>query len=240
MAGQATKAIILAGGRGTRLHPFSFTIPKPLMPIGQEPILLHLIKRLRRSGINDILLALGYQSELIQAYFGTGERFQVRIRYFQEQRPLGTAGPLKLMQDCFEPGEYFFLINGDVYCEMDFAEMGSFAVEGGYELVVGFVERIERSPYGVLDIRDHAVQQIIEKPERRSHISAGIYVVNQRVLDLIPQDEFFTMPDVMGAYLASGRTIGAFPIRAFWLGIEDVENMDEVVNRLESVGRPED
>ena len=233
MANSTCKAVILAGGKGTRFHPFSFTIPKPLMPIGQDPILHHLMRRLQQSGVTEVMLALGYQSELIKAYFGTGERWGLKVSYFQEDTPLGTAGPLSLMRQCFGPNEYFYLANGDIYTELDFAEMSDFATQGGFDLVVGYVEKTEKSAYGVLEVHGGVIERIIEKPERRFSISAGIYVLNGRALEFIPDLKFFTMPDLMDAFFTRGLRVGAFPIRSYWLGIEDVESMEQVMQRMD-------
>lgn len=226
------KAVVLAGGKGTRFHPYTFVIPKPLMPIGQDPILLHLIHSFQRSGINQFLISTGYQAELIQAYFGNGEKFGAEIKYFHEEKPMGTAGPLSMMRAEFNPDDYFFLINGDIYTETHFDEMANFARNHESDIVVGYVERIEKNKFGVMTIEDGKVQRIVEKPEQKFDISAGIYVLRGRVLSDIP-DEFFTMPDLIRFYLEKGKRIHAYKIDDFWMGIEDAENMDAVLKRLE-------
>jgi len=232
--GRGTKAVILAGGKGTRFHPFSFTIPKPLMPIGEEPILLHLINRFKMAGIKEFLVSVGYHAELIQAYFGNGDRFGIKIDYFKEDQPLGTAGPLSLMRDHLKDEDYFFLINGDIYTEMSFDSMREFAIRTGHDLVVGYVEKIEKSPYGVLNIEKNVIQNVTEKPERRFNISSGIYAMSGRVLKHVPDKKFFTVPDLMSVYLQRHEPVGAYRIDEFWMGIEDVENLDQVLKRLNS------
>lgn len=234
---RAAKAVILAGGKGTRFRPFSFVIPKPLMPIGQDPILLHLINRFKQYDIRQYLVSTGYQSELVRAYFGEGDRFGVNIRYFHEEQPLGTAGPLAMMRGEFTDDEYFFLINGDIYTELNFQAMADFAVQSELDVIVGYVEKIERSSFGVLDIRDDQIKDIIEKPERRYNISAGIYMIKGRALRQIPDGKFFTMPDLIHNYMNRGVNVGAYKIDAFWIGIENAENMDEVLKRIEGVNQ---
>ena len=229
------KAVILAGGRGTRFHPFSFIIPKPLMPVGESPILLHLINQLRKSEVSDFLLATGYQSELIVAYLGDGKKLGVDIKYFKEELQLGTAGPLSLMRNQFAKDEYFFLANGDIYTEMVFSDMLEFAVRGSFDMVVGFIERRERSSFGVMEVESDVILKIVEKPERVSLVSAGIYVINSRALARIPDAEFFTMPDLIESYLSEGSRVGAYKITDFWMGIEDVESIDKVIKRTESI-----
>lgn len=231
MSNLNTKAVILAGGMGTRFHPFSFTIPKPLMPIGEEPILLHLVNQFKKHGIKNFLLAIGYHAELIKAYMGNGEKFNASVKYFKEEGPLGTAGPLSLMTEDFSEDEYFFLINGDIYTETDFSEMLNFSVKNKFDIVVGYVEKKEKSSFGVLNIEANAIKSITEKPERVFSISSGIYVLNSRVLKRIPRNKFFTMPDLINSYLSEKLQVGAYKIDKYWLGIEDVESIDQVIKR---------
>ena len=233
MSVNSAKVVVLAGGKGTRFRPFSFVIPKPLMPIGEDPILLHLINRFKKSNIRSFLISTGYQAELIRAYFGDGSRFGVEIKYFHEEKPLGTAGPLTLMQQEFSDEEYLFLINGDIYTELNFEDMAQFAKKHQYDLVVGYVEKIEKNSFGVLDITDNQIARIIEKPETRHRISSGIYAMKGKAIRSIPKDEFFTMPDLINSYLNRGARVGAYKIENFWIGIENAENLDEVLKRLE-------
>lgn len=232
MGSKATKAFILAGGRGTRFHPFSFTIPKPLMPIGEEPILLHLINRFKNEGISQFIISLGYHSELIKAYFGDGSRFGVSIRYVKEDIPLGTAGPLALIRGEVAKDEYVFLINGDIYTEMSFQKMLQAAESSGSDLFVGYVQKTEKSSFGILNIEDQAITSVTEKPERTFAISSGIYLVRGSALANIPDGKFFTVPDLMNVYMSSQRKVGAYRIDDFWMGIENVENLDEVLKRV--------
>jgi len=228
-----TKVVILAGGKGTRLLPFSFVIPKPLMPIGEEPILLHIINLFKKSNINKFLVSTGYQAELVRAYFGNGEKFGVSIKYFHEENPLGTAGPLSLMKNEFQDDEHLFLINGDIYTELDLEEMARFAEENQFDLVVGYVEKTEKSSLGILDIANGKINKIIEKPETTFRFSSGIYVLKGKAIRQIPSLEFYTMPDLINSYLDRDESVGAFHIKDFWMGIENVENLDEVFKRIE-------
>src|SRR5215216_3857297 len=120
------KVVILAGGLGTRVRPYTFTVPKPLLPLGDRALLDHLIVHLSGQGIADITIALGYQAQLVRAYFGDGSRHGVRITYVEETKPLGTAGCLALVRDGPDPGEPFFLMNGDIYTRLDFRAMRAF------------------------------------------------------------------------------------------------------------------
>ena len=231
-----TKVVILAGGKGVRFRPFSFVIPKPLMPIGEEPILLHLINRLKKSKIHSFLISTGYQAELVRAYFGEGSRFGVKIKYFHEEKPLGTAGPLSLMKNEFKDHEYFILINGDNYTELKFDRMIQFAEEHQYDLVVGYVERTEKRNFGIVEIADHQVTQLIEKPETKLKINAGIYVLKGRTVQTLPEAQFLTMPDLIQSHLEQGKKVGAFKIEDFWISIENAENLDEALKQIK--GQP--
>jgi len=233
MSSNDLKAVILAGGKGTRFRPFSFVIPKPLMPIGEDPILLHLINRFKKSGINKFLVSTGYQSELIRAYFGDGERFGAHVKYFHENEPLGTAGPLSLMRAEFQDDEYFFLINGDIYTEVNFKAMADYARESQADVVVGYVEKREKSSFGILSIENGKVASVVEKPERQFCISSGIYVIRGKALKHIPDNKFFTMPDLVNIYLKNNMPIGAYRLDSFWIGIENADNLDEVLKRIE-------
>jgi len=234
MTTQCRKAVILAGGKGTRFRPYSFTIPKPLMPIGEDPIMLHLINQFKESGVDEFLVALGYQAELVKAYFGDGSRFGVSIRYYQEETPLGTAGPVSLMAGEFAEDEYFFLVNGDIHTELDFRRMRQFAVESNCDIVIGCVEHVERSSFGVIKIENDRITDIVEKPENRFFISAGIYAMNGRAAARIPAASPFTVPELVRTYMAENRGVAAFRIHEFWLGIENVDNLDEVLQRVQS------
>jgi NDP-sugar pyrophosphorylase family protein len=229
----ATKVVILAGGKGTRFRPFSFVIPKPLMPVGEDPILLHLINRFKKNNIHKFFVSTGYQAELVQAYFGDGKRFGVEIKYFHEDKPLGTAGPLSLMASEFTDDEYLFLINGDIYTELNFDDMAQFAMKHQHDVVVGYIEKKQKSSFGVLEIADHKISRIIEKPETTFRISSGIYMIKGKALKHIPHLEYFTMPDLINHYLNAGQSVGAYPIQSFWIGIENAENLDEVSKRVE-------
>lgn len=227
------KVVVLAGGKGTRIRPFSFVIPKPLLPVGEHPIMLHLINRFKSSGIKNFLLSTGYQAELVRAYFGDGSDLGVSVKYFHEDKPLGTAGPLSLMRQEISDDEYIFLINGDIFTEVDFVKMLRFAESAEHDIIVGCIEKTEQSAFGVLEINDGKILQILEKPVRRYHVSAGIYVLRGRAINRIPIDTFFTMPDLINLYLADGNAVPAYEIKEFWIGIENAENLDTALKRVE-------
>lgn len=228
------RSVILAGGLGTRLRPLTFSIPKPLLPVGEKPILELILLRLKSFGFQDFILSIGYKGELIETYFQTGEKFGVQIRYAREAEPCGTAGPLSLVARLFpfSPGESFLLMNGDILTELDFHRFIEFHESQGFEMTVG-VKEIERQlPYGVLEISDGRVLGIVEKPATRYPISAGIYLLRESVLSAIPPDTFFTIPDLIHRLVAESRPVGSYPIEEYWLALEHQDDMEAARSHL--------
>jgi NDP-sugar pyrophosphorylase family protein len=233
MINKNAKIIILAGGKGKRFNPFSFVIPKPLMPINQNPILMYLINSFKKYNFKNFFISTGYQAELIKAYLGTGKKLGVKVKYFNETKPLGTAGPIRKIKKEIKINDYFFLINGDVYTEMNYKKMMLFAKKGNYDLVVGSITKKYKNSFGVLDIKKNRIENITEKPNSSFNISSGIYIFkNTKNLDLIPKNKFFTVPNLINRYLSKGLSIGAYNIKDYWMGIENMENLKKVGARL--------
>ena len=226
------KAMILAGGLGTRLRPMTFSIPKPLLPVGEKPIVQIIIEQMKSAGIDDIVLATGYHAELIRAFCGDGSKFGVRVFYVHEHQPLGTAGPLSLVRRHFNGDESFLVMNGDIITRLNFAEFLREGNANGCDLTVGYTKHVYRSPFGVLSIADGLVQGITEKPSYEDSISAGIYCVHPRAMKYVPDEEFFTMPELMLRLMADGRKVGAHYIRDCWIGIESVEHFEDALKEL--------
>jgi NDP-sugar pyrophosphorylase family protein len=226
------KAVVLVGGLGTRLRPLTFAVPKPLLAVGDTPILQFIIEQLKTTGCREIILATGYLAELIEAFCGDGSRFGVQISYVRENEPLGTAGPLSLVRHRIARDEFFILMNGDVVTHLNFLALLHFARQHDYDLTVGYVHHTYRSPFGVLTIEDNEVVAVVEKPEMRSCISSGIYVLKGTALEYIPDGRFFTVPDLIHTLHSSQRPVGAYHIREFWLGIEDLGHIERVRNIL--------
>jgi NDP-mannose synthase len=226
------KAVVLAGGIGTRLRPLTFSIPKPLLPVGEKPILQIIIEQLREANIRELILATGYQAELIRAFCGDGSKWGVRIGYVEEEAPLGTAGPLSLVGDRFQEGEFLLLINGDVLTSLDFHAFVEHARRENCDLLVGYTNYVYRSPFGILSIADGSVTGIREKPSQEFPISAGIYCLRASALPLVPAGAFFTVPDLILRLLAAGRRVAAYHIQQCWIGLESVEHFEEAMKEL--------
>ena len=229
----STKIVILAGGKGKRFSPFSFVIPKPLMPINENPIILYLIKSFKKYNLKEFYISTGYQSELIKTYLGSGKKFGVKIKYFDEKKALGTAGPLSKIRKKIKKNEYFFLINGDIYTELNFREILNFAKKKNSDICIGYIEKKNKSTYGILNIKKKQIRSIIEKPTYTHNISSGIYLIkNTNNLDLIPKNKFFTMPQLISKFLDKNLIVSAFKLNKYWMGIENVENLTTVEKKI--------
>ena len=231
------QAAVLVGGLGRRLRPYTFSIPKPLLPVGDTPMLELIIRGLARAEIRELILATGYQAPLIEAFCGDGSRFGVEISYVHEDKPLGTAGPLSLLRDRLADDELLLVMNGDVVTGLDFGELVSFARAGRYDLTVAYSVHTHRSPFGVLDLDGDVITGIVEKPAFEYPISAGIYVARKEALELIPRDTQFSVPQLVQRMLDRGMRVGAFGIDAFWIGLEHLESFAEAIEQFgEAVG----
>jgi NDP-sugar pyrophosphorylase family protein len=227
------KAIILAGGLGTRLRPLTFAIPKPLIPVGERPILEVLIESLKAHGVTDIYLAVGYRAELIQLYFQDGQRFGINIHYSQEEKSLGTAGPLRLIRERFKLSEPILVMNSDIITKLNFEDFYQSHLTEDAAITVGIREYEYIVPYGVVKTEEMQISSIEERPKLSFNISCGIYVVNPNVLDLVPQDQFFDMPDFIRAAVSSNYKTRAYKIREQWVAIESVGDLNEETSRIE-------
>ncbi len=225
------EAIILAGGLGTRLRPLTFAIPKPLIPVGERPILEILIQNLKAHGVTDIFLAVGYRAELIQVYFQDGRQFGVNIHYSQEDKRLGTAGPLRLVRDRFGISEPVLVMNADIITRVNFQDFYQSHLREAAALTVGVRQYEYIVPYGVVGTEGGQICSIEERPKLSFKISCGIYIVNPDVLDLVPEGQFFDMPDLIGAAISRGYRTFRYQIQEQWAAIESLEDLTEETNR---------
>ncbi len=228
------KTVILAGGKGVRLRPLTYTIPKPLVRIGEKPILQEIIDRLRDQGLRDLIVAIGYRAELIETYFGNGSQFGVNIEYVRETHPLGTAGPLGLVrQQCALPvGEPLLAMNGDLVTDLDLRQLAEAHTRAGNQITVATREFQLKHPYGVIQLDGARITDIVEKPTVTDVVSAGIYAIDPAALALIPPDTFFDMPDLVNAVIAQGRRAGAFPFDGEWIAIDSIEQLEDAARML--------
>ncbi|HVM01440.1 MAG TPA: sugar phosphate nucleotidyltransferase [Acidimicrobiales bacterium] len=221
------KAVILAGGHGTRLRPYTFVVPKPLLPVGDKPVLQIIVEHLGSHGIHEIVVATGYLGELIKSYFKDGSAYGAQISYLDETKPLGTAGPLAMLRERLSPGEPFVVMNGDILTKLDFTRVIHHHSPDRTDLSIGVKRLEQQSPYGVLRIEDGRLLEVREKPISVEYINAGIYLVNERVLQEIPEDTYYTMPDLVNMRLEQGRPVDVFTVDEPWLALEGPQHLEE-------------
>lgn len=229
----ATKAVILAGGRGTRLAPYTSILPKPLMPIGDRSILETVVEQLDDHGFTDITFCVGYLSHLIRAVFDTRELEDIRITYVQEEDALGTAAPLRLVDGL---DDTFLMMNGDVLTTLDYRDLVQRHSEAGNILTVATRKRLIKIDYGVVHIDDDAnaghgvISGWDEKPEIVSTVSMGIYVLEPAALAYIPEEGYFDLPDLVRTLMAAGEQVGVYRHEGLWFDIGRQEDYQEAVS----------
>ncbi len=220
------KAVILAGGKGVRLKPYTTHFPKPLMPIGDKPILEIVIEKLKEADITEIIITTGHLSEMIHALMGDGKKIGVNIQYSLEDKPLGTAGPLNLLKS--ELVDDFFVINGDVLCDLDFSEMIKFHNENKNTATIGTAERTVFVDFGLVQLNNrNEYLDWEEKPTLKYLVSMGIYIFSPRALNSIPKEKFFNMPDLIQMLKKNNEKVMGYIHKGYWLDIgrrEDYEN----------------
>jgi len=208
------KAVVLAGGKGTRLAPYTKILPKPLIPLGDKPILEILLDQMRRGGITDVVLTVGYLSELLSAYFGTGERFGVNVTYSFEKKPLGTSGPLSIIDGL---DDTFLVANGDVLSDMKIDQMIASHKQSGAIATIAMYQRQVNIDLGVIELNgDHEIVGYIEKPRYVYPVSMGLYVFEPEVLDYIPENEYLDFPDLVHLLLENGEQVRGYPFEGYW------------------------
>jgi NDP-sugar pyrophosphorylase family protein len=222
------KAIILAGGLGSRLKPFTETIPKPLLPVGEKAILEIQLERLKKHGFDDIFLATNHKSDYIKNFFGDGSRYGVRLTVSKEDKPLGTAGPIKLLHQ--QLNEPFVVMNGDILSLIDFKKIYEYSIKKKTCLTLGIKKEITPFEFGNINFEGDFVTRIEEKPNLVTYILAGIYVMTPEVLNHIPESEYFGMDQLIRNLLSLNILIAKYEISEYWLDIgraSDYEKANE-------------
>lgn len=218
------KAVIMAGGYGTRLRPLTESLPKPMLKVGNRPLLELIIEKLRQAGIRQVNLATHYKEDIISRYFGNGEDFGVKIRYVKEDRPLGTAGALSRIEDL---DSLLLVINGDILTSADFRLMANFHREHDADMTVAVRPSEFRIPYGVMETEGVMITRIREKPVVQHLINAGIYLLNPEMLQLIPVDQPHDMTDLIEQLIAKGHRVVGFPLKEYWLDIGRIDDYEK-------------
>ncbi len=209
-------ALVMAGGRGTRLRPLTDTIPKPLLPVRGKPIMEHTIQRLEAAGVRNVMVSTHYMAQAFHEHFGDGSGLGVKMTYVEEKEPLGTAGALRLMEPPTGP---VLVVNGDVLTEINYRAMLAFHQDNGASLTVAVAEYEVEIPYGVVELDGVRVLGIAEKPRIKQFINAGVYLLEPEVVGLIPDSGKFDMTDLIEALVNKGRSVVSFPISEYWIDI---------------------
>ncbi|MEO9189771.1 MAG: sugar phosphate nucleotidyltransferase [Acetobacteraceae bacterium] len=219
------KAVIQAGGKGTRLRPYTMILPKPLMPVGARPVLEILLKWLRRNGTHEAYITTGYLGHLIRSVCGDGRQWGLRIHYTEETEPLGTIGPLGLLRD--ELDESFLVINGDVLTDLNLTAFAALHRRGGCALTIAAARRTTRMDFGIIEEVDGKVAGFREKPNVTNLVSMGIYCMNPDVLDHVPNGVPFGFDDLVLRLLDRGLPVGTFLHGGLWLDVGRVEDFQK-------------
>lgn len=217
--------VILAGGRGTRLRPLTFAVPKPLLWAGREPILGGTLRRLRQQGFRKVYLALGYHADLIRAYLAQHHRWGLDIETTQEQNPLGTAGPLRLVVDTFGLSGPVVVMNGDLLTRTRFDRLLQHHVRHRSHLTVALLSYLYRLPLGEVRSRGGRILGIREKPVLAFDVSGGMYVVNAELARLIPLGRAYDMPDLIRRAIRRRLRVLGYPLREQWLAVEQATDL---------------
>lgn len=222
------KAVIQAGGKGTRLRPYTLVMPKPLMPVGDQPVIEIALKYLRRWGIRDVVITTGYLGHLIRSLCNDGCQWDMRISYTQEPEPLGTIGALRLLAgDIFET---FLTLNGDLITDLNLRDFISFHKERGGQLTVAVTEKVIKIDLGVLDCRDQLMTGFREKPVMDFKVSMGIYCMEPGLLNMIPAGVPFGFDDLVHELISHGEQINIYEHRGLWLDIGREEDFVHAQN----------
>lgn len=234
MAGaDAPWVVIMAGGRGTRLHPLTETTPKPMLPVGGQPLLETIVRALVTQGFSRIYLSLNYMADVFKQHFGDGSRFGAEIRYIEESARLGTAGALGLLPE--RPDQPILVMNGDLLTQVDFRNLLAYHAEHRAQATMCVRDYSIQIPYGVVELDGSQVTGIVEKPVRSFFVNAGIYVLDPALLEHVPPAEYFDMTQLLDAAMAAGQTVASFPIHEYWLDIgkfDDLERAQAEFHRL--------
>lgn len=227
------KVVLMVGGLGTRLRPLTENTPKPMLKVGNKPILETIILNFKKYGFINIVLCISYKSEIIEEYFKDGKEFGVNIEYVHENKRMGTAGALSLLKD--KPREPFFVMNGDLLTNINFEHMMEYHLSNSSMGTMGVREYDFQVPYGVVNIDGKNILSIEEKPVHKFFVSGGVYILSHKVLKYIPEDEFYDMPTLFEKMIEEKEKSISFPIHEYWLDIGRIEEFEKANDEFHKV-----
>lgn len=213
---------ILAGGLGTRLRPLTEKTPKPMLEVGEKPILERIIEQFKEYGFINFIISINYMGEVIEEYFKDGRDFNVNIQYVKEEKKLGTAGSIKLAEK--ELNKPFIVINGDILTGIDFDSFLNYHKENQYDITVGVRNYEMRVPYGVMVMENELIKSLEEKPTYTFYINSGVYVLNKEVVDYIPSNKEYNMTDLIEDVIKDKGKCGTYSITEYWSDIGHIED----------------
>lgn len=225
------RAIILAGGKGTRLRPYTTILPKPLLPVGDYPILEIIIKQLKLYGFTHITIAVNHQAELIKSFFGNGSKWNIKIDYSLEDKPLSTMAPLKLIKDL--PND-FLVMNGDILTDLNFEKLYNNHIQNNNIFTISSYEREIKSEFGILQLNENNMLiGFQEKPIQKYNVSMGIYILSKKILEYIPENQFYGFDHLMLNLLQHKQNPYIEKFDGFWLDIGRPDDYESAINIFE-------
>ena len=222
------RAVILAGGKGTRLKPYTVSLPKPLVPVGEKPILEIIIRQLAKAGFDHITITVNHMAEMIRAFCGDGSKWSVKIDYSLENKPLSTMGPLKLISDL---PENFLIMNGDVLTDLDFGKFYTEHVSEKNIFTISAFTREDKVDYGVLQTGEsNKLIHFLEKPVNKYKVSMGVYMANKEILDYIPEDQFYGFDHLMLDLIKYEKPATVSVFNGYWMDIGRPDDYEKACN----------
>ncbi|MFA5462070.1 MAG: nucleotidyltransferase family protein [Sulfurimonas sp.] len=221
---KTNKVILMVGGLGTRLRPLTENTPKPMLKVGDKPILQTIVEKFVEYGYTNIVMCVNYKSHVIQNYFGDGSEFGVIIEYIFEEQRMGTAGALSLLKE--KPNEAFFVMNGDLIANINFEHFHDYHMASDAMGTMCVREYDFQVPYGVVNIENSKILSIEEKPTHKFFVSAGIYMLSPKILEYIPENQFYDMPTLFEKLISESKNVVSFPLREYWLDIGRIEEFE--------------
>ena len=230
---KTNKVVLMVGGLGTRLRPLTDHTPKPMLKVGDKPILETIILNFKKHGFTNIILSVSYKAEVIESYFGNGSSFGVNIEYIHEEKRMGTAGALSLMRERLN--EAFFVMNGDLLTNLNFETMMEYHLNNNSLATMGVRAYDFQVPYGVVNVEGKDILSIEEKPTHHFFVSGGVYILDNQVLNLIPNNEYYDMPTLFENVIAEKMRSISFPIREYWMDIGRLEEFKKANDEYHEV-----
>lgn len=227
------KVILMVGGLGTRLRPLTEKTPKPMLKVGDKPILQTIVEKFAEYGYINIIMCVNYKSQIIKDFFGDGSEFGVKIEYILEKDRMGTAGALSLLKD--KPTEPFFVMNGDLLTNVNFENLHDYHMNNNSIATMCVREYDFQVPYGVVNLDKNKIVSIEEKPLHKFFVSAGIYMLSPNAIEYIPKNEFYDMPTLFEKLISENKNTVSFPLREYWLDIGRMEEFEKANNEYHKV-----